>query len=53
MLPEPQADYAYLLGLYLGDGCISLAGARDKKVRKLRSHARMPGRASGVSASGP
>jgi hypothetical protein len=35
-LPEPQADYAYLLGLYLGDGCISLAGARDKKVWKLR-----------------
>jgi hypothetical protein len=22
-LPEPQASYAYLLGLYLGDGCIS------------------------------
>jgi len=36
MLPEPQADYAYLLGLYLGDGCISLAGARDKGVWKLR-----------------
>jgi hypothetical protein len=35
-LPEPLADYAYLLGLYLGDGCISLAGARDKKVWKLR-----------------
>jgi hypothetical protein len=35
-LPEPQADYAYLLGLYLGDGCISLAGAREKKVWKLR-----------------
>lgn len=35
-LPEPQADYAYLLGLYLGDGCISLAGARDKRVWKLR-----------------
>jgi hypothetical protein len=35
-LPEPQADYSYLLGLYLGDGCISLAGARDKKVWKLR-----------------
>src|SRR5438128_39481 len=28
-LPEPQTDYAYLFGLYLGDGCISLAGARD------------------------
>ena len=25
-LPEPRADYAYLLGLYLGDGCISAAG---------------------------
>jgi hypothetical protein len=36
VFPEPQADYAYLLGLYLGDGCISLAGARDKKVWKLR-----------------
>src|ERR1700736_4922424 len=36
MLPEPQADYAYLLGLYLGDGCISLAGTRDKRVWKLR-----------------
>jgi hypothetical protein len=35
-LPEPQTDYAYLFGLYLGDGCISLAGARDKKVWKLR-----------------
>ena len=36
VLPEPQADYAYLLGLYLGDGCISLAGARNKAVWKLR-----------------
>lgn len=35
-LPEPRADYAYLLGLYLGDGCISFAGARAKKVWKLR-----------------
>jgi hypothetical protein len=35
-LPEPQADYAYLLGLYLGDGCISRGGARDKDVWKLR-----------------
>jgi hypothetical protein len=35
-LPEPQHDYAYLLGLYLGDGCISRAGARDKEVWKLR-----------------
>lgn len=35
-LPEPHADYAYLLGLYLGDGCISRAGAREKDVWKLR-----------------
>jgi hypothetical protein len=42
--PEPQADYAYLLGLYLGDGCISLAGARNKKVWNCASHARMPAR---------
>ena len=35
-LPEPQADYAYLLGLYLGDGCISRGGTRDKKIWKLR-----------------
>ena len=34
--PEPQADYAYLLGLYLGDGCISRASTRDKDVWKLR-----------------
>jgi hypothetical protein len=35
-LPEPHAEYAYLLGLYLGDGCISRGGARDKNVWKLR-----------------
>jgi len=35
-LPEPSADYAYLLGLYLGDGCISVAGDRAKGVWKLR-----------------
>ena len=35
-LPEPHADYAYLLGLYLGDGCISRAGARARQVWKLR-----------------
>jgi hypothetical protein len=35
-LPEPRDDYAYLLGLYLGDGCISRAGAYDKEVWKLR-----------------
>ena len=34
--PKPQADYAYLLGLYLGDGCISRASTRDKDVWKLR-----------------
>lgn len=32
--PEPQADYAYLLGLYLGDGCISVGGDPAKGVRK-------------------
>jgi len=35
-LPEPCAHYAYLLGLYLGDGCISVAGDRRKGVWKLR-----------------
>jgi hypothetical protein len=35
-LPEPKADYAYLLGQYLGDGCISVAGAREKGVWALR-----------------
>ena len=35
-LPEPPADYAYLLGLYLGDGCISVAGDPAKGVWKLR-----------------
>ena len=36
-LPEPAADYAYLLGLYLGDGCISAAAAaRAKGVWVLR-----------------
>jgi hypothetical protein len=35
-LPEACADYAYLLGLYLGDGCISVAGDRAKGVWKLR-----------------
>jgi transposase-like protein len=31
-LPEPRTDYAYLLGLYLGDGCISVGGAKAKGV---------------------
>jgi hypothetical protein len=35
-LPEPRDDYAYLLGLYLGDGCISRAGAKEKDVWKPR-----------------
>jgi len=35
-LPEPHHDYAYLLGLNLGDGCISRAGAREKDVWKPR-----------------
>jgi hypothetical protein len=36
VLPEPRADYAYLLGLYLGDGCISVGGDRAKGVWRLR-----------------
>jgi hypothetical protein len=35
-LPEPHDDYAYLLGLYLGDGCISRSSTKDKEVWKLR-----------------
>ena len=35
-LPEPQRDYAYLLGLYLGDGCISAGGDPAKGVWVLR-----------------
>jgi hypothetical protein len=35
-LPEPRVDYAYLLGLYLGDGCISVGGSPAKGVWKLR-----------------
>ena len=31
-----RASYAYLLGLYLGDGCISPAGRGDKGVWLLR-----------------
>jgi hypothetical protein len=34
--PEPQWDYAYLLGLYLGDGCISVGGDPAKGVWALR-----------------
>jgi hypothetical protein len=33
-LPEPCSEYAYLLGLYLGDGCIS--ANRDRGVWVLR-----------------
>jgi hypothetical protein len=36
VLPEPARDYAYLLGLYLGDGCISPAGDPRKGVWALR-----------------
>jgi len=36
MLPEPGRDYAYLLGLYLGDGCISVSGRSAKGVFALR-----------------
>ena len=35
-LPEPHWEYAYLLGLYLGDGCISVAGDPAKGVWVLR-----------------
>jgi hypothetical protein len=35
-LPQPCAEYACLLGLYLGDGCISVAGDPAKGVWKLR-----------------
>ncbi|HEX4259004.1 MAG TPA: helix-turn-helix domain-containing protein [Streptosporangiaceae bacterium] len=35
-LPEPQWEYAYLLGLYLGDGCISASGNPAKGVWLLR-----------------
>jgi hypothetical protein len=35
-LPEPQWEYAYLLGLYLGDGCISVGGKPSKNVWVLR-----------------
>jgi Homeodomain-like domain len=35
-LPEQPAGYAYLLGLYLGDGCISVGGDPAKGVWKLR-----------------
>jgi Homeodomain-like domain-containing protein len=35
-LPSPGISYAYLLGLYLGDGCISRAGDRRKDVWVLR-----------------
>jgi hypothetical protein len=34
-LLEPAAEYAYLLGLYLGDGHIVLAGDRSKAVWRL------------------
>ncbi|HEX6469185.1 MAG TPA: transcriptional regulator [Streptosporangiaceae bacterium] len=34
--PEPLPGYAYLLGLYLGDGCISPVGLASKKVWSLR-----------------
>jgi hypothetical protein len=35
-LPEPIHAYAYLLGLYLGDGCISVSGNPAKKIWALR-----------------
>lgn len=36
VLPEPRGDYAYLLGLYLGDGCISAGSNGARAVWKLR-----------------
>ncbi|HEY2577565.1 MAG TPA: helix-turn-helix domain-containing protein [Streptosporangiaceae bacterium] len=35
-LPDTQTEYAYLLGLYLGDGCLSRVGDRNKNVWVLR-----------------
>ncbi|WP_182885121.1 helix-turn-helix domain-containing protein [Microbispora sp. H10885] len=35
-MPEPPGAYAYLLGLYLGDGCISVVGDPGKRVWSLR-----------------
>jgi hypothetical protein len=35
-LPAPRGSYAYLLGLYLGDGCISRVGDSRKDVWVLR-----------------
>ncbi|MFB4286809.1 helix-turn-helix domain-containing protein [Nonomuraea sp. ATR24] len=34
--PSPAGSYAYLLGLYLGDGCISPAGDPAKAVWSMR-----------------
>ncbi|MFC7328377.1 transposase [Marinactinospora rubrisoli] len=34
--PDPPDAYGYVLGLYLGDGCISYAGDREKNVWALR-----------------
>jgi hypothetical protein len=33
--PLDEPAYSYLLGLYLGDGCISVGGGRAKAVWKL------------------
>jgi hypothetical protein len=35
-LPQPGSGYAYLLGLYLGDGCIRVIGDPQKRVWLLR-----------------
>lgn len=35
-LPGPKAAYGYLLGLYLGDGCLSRVGDKRKNVWVLR-----------------
>jgi hypothetical protein len=42
-LPEPARDYAYLLGLYLGDGCISVSGDPAKGCGRFGSPALMRG----------
>lgn len=35
-VPEPLNAYSYLLGLYLGDGCLTPAGDPTKRAWRLR-----------------
>jgi hypothetical protein len=42
-LPEPAEDYAYLLGLYLGDGCISANGPRGVFALRIMCADAWPG----------